>query len=97
MLTIKISQSKKLANLAKNYTNDTKYSGCNDSFTLELAIFHNIYLRPNVPPETKMKAFFTMLKDFMIDYSNISTSVVALNFDQVYNSIRNYFEEAEYK
>ena len=46
-----------------------------------------------------MKTFPTMLKGFALDYyySDISTSAVALNFDQVCNSIRNYFEGAEYK
>ncbi len=40
-----------------------------------------------------------MLKGLALDYyySNISTSAVAMNFDQVCNSIRNYFEGAEYK
>ena len=40
-----------------------------------------------------------MLKGLALDYyySNISTSAVALNFGQVCNSIRNYFEKAKYK
>ena len=80
------------------YTEEAKYSGRNDSFTFKLAIFHDICSRADVPPEAKMKAFPTMLKGLALDYyySNISTSG-AMNFDQVCNSIRNYFEEAEYK
>lgn len=40
-----------------------------------------------------------MLKGLALDYydSNINTSTIAINFDQVCNSINNYFERAEYK
>lgn len=41
-----------------------------------------------------------MLKDLALDYyyySNISTNTVIMNFDQVYKSIKNYFEGAVYK
>lgn len=46
-----------------------------------------------------MKAFFTILQSLVLDYfySNISISVVTMNFNQVCNFIRNYFEEAKYK
>ncbi len=46
-----------------------------------------------------MKALSPMLKGLALDYyySNINTSAVAMNFDLVCNSIRNYFEGAEYK
>ena len=98
-VTTSIGHGRELSNLAKIYTDEAKYSGRNDSFTFKLAIFHDICSRADVPPEAKMKAFPTMLKGLALDYyySNISTSVVALNFDQVCNSIRNYFEGAEYK
>lgn len=47
----------------------------------------------------KLKAFSTMLKSLALDYYylNISISVIAINFNQIYNSIRNYFERVEYK
>ena len=97
-VTTTIGHGRKLSNLAKIYTNKAKYSGRNDSFTFKLAIFHDICSRANVPPEAKIKAFSTMLKGLALDYyySNISTSGT-MNFDQVCNSIRNYFERAEYK
>ena len=46
-----------------------------------------------------MKAFSTILKDLALDYyySNINTNALALNFDQVCNSIRNYLKRTEYK
>lgn len=40
-----------------------------------------------------------MLKGLALDYyySNISTISIIINFNEVCNSIRNYFEGAEYK
>ncbi len=98
-ITTSIGHDRELSNLAKIYINEAKYSGRNDSFTFKLAIFHDICSRSDVPLEAKMKTFPTMLKGLALDYyySNISTRVVALNFDQVCNSIRNYFKRAEYK
>ena len=99
MITTSIGHGRELSNLAKIYTDDAKYNGRNDSFIFKLAIFHDICSRADVPSEAKMKAFPTMLKGLALDYyySNISTSTVAMNFDQVCNSIKNYFEGAEYK
>ena len=94
-----MGQSKKLSNLAKIYTNDAKYSGRNNSFTFKLTIFHNICSRADIPLKAKMKAFPIMLKSLALNYyySNISVSIVTINFDQVCNFIRNYFKGAEYK
>lgn len=40
-----------------------------------------------------------MLKNLALDYYylNISTSTIIINFNQVYYSIKNYFEEVQYK
>lgn len=40
-----------------------------------------------------------MLKGLALDYfySNISTSTIAINFNQVCNFIRDYFEAVKYK
>lgn len=40
-----------------------------------------------------------MLKSLILDYyySNISTNIIAIDFDQVCISIKNYFKEAKYK
>ena len=40
---------KELANLAKMYTEDNKYSGENDNFDFKLVIFHNLCNRANIP------------------------------------------------
>lgn len=45
-----------------------------------------------------MKAFPTMLKGRALDYYNLNISISgAMSFDQVCNSIRNYFEGTEYR
>lgn len=83
MITASIGHSRELSKVAKIYTNKAKYSGCNDSFIFELAIFHDISSKADIPPNTKMKAFPTMLKRLALEYyySNISISTVTLNFD----------------
>lgn len=90
---------RELSNLAKMYTEESKYSGENDSFTFKLAIFNDICSRADVPAEARMKAFPTMLKGLALDYyySNISITGLTMNFDQVCYLIRAYFEGAEYK
>ena len=99
ILMTSLGHGRELSNLAKIYTNNKKYSDRNDSFIFKLAIFHNICLRADVLPETKMKAFPTMLKGLVLDYyySNISIYAIVINFDQVCNSIKNYFEGVKYK
>lgn len=91
--------NRKLSNLAKIYTNNAKYSSRNNSFIFKLAIFHDIFSRVDVSSETKIKAFLIMLKGLALDYfySNISTSTIAINFNQVCNFIRDYFEAVKYK
>lgn len=76
------SYRKKLLNLAKIYTNNTKYSNCNDSFIFKLAIFHNIYSKTDVS-KTKMKTFSIMLKNPALDnyFSNFSISGIIINFN----------------
>lgn len=99
MVTTRIGYGRKLSNLAKIYIDDVKYSGRNNSFTFKLPIFYNICSRADVPSKAKIKAFPTMLKSLALDYyySNISTNAITINFDQVCNSIKNYFKGVEYK
>lgn len=46
-----------------------------------------------------MKTFSTILKSLVLDYYylNISTNIIIINFDQVCNSNKNYFERSKYK
>ena len=80
------------------YTDEAKYSGDDDSFAFKLSIFHDICARADIPPEAKLKAFPTMLKDLALDYyySNMSISG-PLTFDQVCHSMSTYFEGEEHK
>ena len=89
---------RKLANLAKMYTDEAKYSGEDDSFAFKLSIFHDVCTRADIPPEAKLKAFPIMLKGLALDYyySNMSTHG-SPSFDQICRSIQNYFEGAEYR
>jgi hypothetical protein len=89
---------KELANLAKLYTDEAKYSDENDSFSFKLTIFHDMCERADISQSTKLKAFLTMLKDLILDYyySNMSTDNLII-FDEVCFSMRNYFEDVEYR
>ncbi len=91
---------KELANLAKLYTNEAKYSDENDSFSFKLTIFHDMCDRTDVLQSAKLKAFSIMLKDLTLDYyySNMFTSTVTvITFDEICFSMKNYFEDVEYR
>lgn len=77
--------NKKLLNIAKIYTNEAKYSICNDNFTFKLTIFYDICSKADILSETKMKIFYLILKSLALDYSNwnISISSIAMNFNQI--------------
>lgn len=83
MLNTSVGHGTELLNLAKIYTDDAKYRGRNYSFIFKPAIFHDICSMADVPLETKIKAFPTILKGLVLDYyySNICTSAVVLNSD----------------
>jgi hypothetical protein len=54
--------------------------------------------RADVSQLAKLKAFSTMLKDLTLDYYYSNTSIDTLIiFDEVCFSMRNYFEDAEYR
>jgi hypothetical protein len=54
--------------------------------------------RADVSQSAKLKAFSTMLKDLTLDYyySNMSIDILII-FDEVCFSMRNYFENVEYR
>lgn len=99
MIITRIGHSKKLSNLVKIYINDTNYNKRNNSFTFKMAILHDIYSKIDVLSKAKIKAFSIMVKNLALDYyySNININAITINFDQVYNSIKNYFNGAKYK
>lgn len=91
-LPLDIRHGRELANLTKMYTDESKYSGGNDSFTYKLTIFHDICARADVPHQAKLKALLTMLKGLALDYyySNISADNVPITFEEVCYSIKEY-------
>jgi hypothetical protein len=91
---------KELANLVKFYTNEAKYSDENDSFSFKLTIFHDMCDRVDVLQLIKLKTFSIMLKDLTFDYyySNMFANIVTvITFDEICFSMKNYFEDVEYK
>ncbi len=90
---------RELANLAKLYSDDAKYSGENDNFSFKLTMFNEMCDRADVPPEVKLKAFLTMLKGLALNYyySNSTSKDHPITFDDVCASMMNYFEGVEYK
>jgi len=56
------SFGKELANLAKLYTGEKKYSGENDNFDFKLVIFHDLCGRADIPNNIKPKAYPSMLR-----------------------------------
>ena len=99
IVTTIIGHSRELLNLAKIYVNNAKYYSYNDSFIFKLTIFHDVCLKADILPKVKIKIFLTIFKSLAPDYyySNISISTITMNFDQVCNFIKNYFEEDKYK
>jgi hypothetical protein len=55
------SYGKELANLAKMYTDKSKYSGENDNFDYKLVIFNDLYNRVDILESIKAKAYPTIL------------------------------------
>jgi hypothetical protein len=93
------SFGKELTNLAKIYTDGSKYSGDNDNFDFKLVIFHDLCNRADVPEEAKVKAYPTMLRGLALDYyyTNLKNVAQTLSFDQICDATRHYFEGPEYR
>lgn len=89
---------RELANLAKIYTDEAKYSDKNNSFSFKLIIFHDICARANVPQEILLKTFPIMLTGLTLDYYYLNTSISTIGtFDKICNLIQTYFEGAKYR
>ncbi len=89
---------RKIQTLMKDYSNEFKYSDQDDNFVYKMIIFHDICNQTDVLSKALLKAFLVMLKELALNYwySNIkSWDQISLN--HVYNKIKAYFEDAEYK
>ena len=67
-MSIRDNYGREFANLAKMYTEESKYSGENNNFNFKLTVFHDICSRAAVPEEAKARAFPTMLRSLALDY-----------------------------
>src|SRR5438046_6649327 len=83
---------KELANLAKMYTEDNKYSGENDNFDFKLVIFHDLCNRADIPQKARIKAYPTMLHSLALDhyYTNLKNITKTLTLDQICNATHQY-------
>jgi len=90
---------KELANLAKLYTENTKYSGDNDNFDYKLMIFYDLCEKAALPQQAFGQAYSTMLRGLALDhyYTNRKNASYTLPFEQMCCATRSYFEGAEHK
>jgi hypothetical protein len=95
------SFGKELANLAKIYMEDSKYSRENNNFDFKLIIFYNLCRRANIPKDKDImaNAYLIILCGLALDYyySNLNNIAPTLSFNQIYNAICLYFEGPKYK
>ena len=90
---------KELANLAKMYMEDNKYSGENDNFDFKLIIFHDLCNRADIPQKARIKAYPTMLHGLALNhyYTTLKNITKTLTLDQICNTTCQYFEGPEYR
>ncbi len=88
---------RQLVIMIKLYTDETRYSEDNDSFSYKLTIFHNICRCAEVSDDVKLLTFLSMLKKLALNYYYSDMNNDSLTFDQVCFLMINYFENAEYK
>src|SRR6266568_1946919 len=90
---------KELANLAKLYTDKSKYNGKNDNFDFKLTIFMDLYQKADIPKQEFSQAYSTMLRSLALDhyYTNLKSNPLSISFNKLYKAIYNYFKGLEYK
>src|SRR6266568_8665839 len=90
---------KELANLAKLYTNKSKYSSENNNFNFKLIIFIDLYQKADIPKQEFSQAYSTILRGLALDhyYTNLKSNPLSVPFDKLYKATRNYFKGPEYK
>ena len=90
---------KELANLAKLYTNKSKYSGKNDNFDFKLTIFINLCQKANIPKQEFSQAYSTILRSLALDhyYTNLKSNPLGVPFNKLCKATHNYFKGPEYR
>ena len=86
--------SKKLANLAKLYTNKSKYSSENNNFNFKLTIFIDLCQKVDIPKQEFSQAYSTMLCGLALNhyYTNLKSNPFSVSFNKLCKAIHNYFE-----
>jgi hypothetical protein len=91
--------SKELANLAKLYINEAKYSNENNNFDFKLIIFIDLCQKANIPRQEFSQAYSTILCGLALDhyYTNLKSNPLGVPFNKLCKAICNYFKGPEYK
>ena len=91
--------SKELANLAKLYTDKSKYSSENNNFNFKLTIFIDRYQKADIPKQEFGQAYSTILRGLALNYyyTNLKSNPISVSFNKLYKAIHNYFKGLEYK
>ena len=89
---------KELANLAKLYTDKSKYSNKNDNFDFKLTIFTDLCQKADIPKQEFSQAYSTILHSLALDYyyTNLKSNPLGAPFDKLYEAIYNYFKGLKY-
>jgi hypothetical protein len=90
---------KELANLAKLYTENTKYSSKDNNFNYKLIIFQDFCKKAALFQQVFAQAYSTILYSLALDYyyTNCKNILYIIFFKEIYYTTCNYFEGAKYK
>ena len=88
---------RELTNMSKIYTNDMKYGGTGDNFSIKLVRFKDICNRIRLPQTDYTRAFPIMLKSLAEDFYYDMLIYTNMTFEQLCKAIQDHFEDANYK
>ena len=89
--TFTLGYGKELANTAKLYIDDQKYSGISGNFDFKLTIFYDIYNRADIPPDAYFKALPLMLTGLALNHY-YNSRLAILTFDKTYWQFYSFFK-----
>jgi hypothetical protein len=90
---------KELANLAKLYTDKSKYSNENNNFDFKLTIFTNLCQKADIPKQEFGQAYSTILHNLALNhyYTNLKSNPLNTPFNKLYKATHNSFKGPEYR
>ena len=93
------SCSRELANLAKLYTDEIKYTGISDSFDYKFKIFLDHYKQARIPRDSLISTMSIMLKGQALDYffTYKFRSQDNWSIEEIGIAIKAYFEGPEHQ